>query len=220
MDFDQMKMIWDSQNEEPLYAVNETALHAMVRRRGEQLHRCAARCHLFEIVSGTAFGAGMFVLAGILAWGDPAWLISLSWINVPVTGGDAAMLGLSGTIWFYYAAYMWGARRRQLRREEDFASSLRGDLDRALSHVEFQIRMARSIVWWGLVPCCLGAYLCIVVLFHLKDADPTHLAWSGLIMLVALALSIWCQHRAITRRFEPRRRELASLRAKLADQQR
>ncbi len=167
MDFEEMKGIWDSQNEEPLYALNETALHAMVRRRSEHVHRCAAHSHRFEILTGAAFGIGMFVITGILAWSDPAGLITHSWIKVPPTGGDLAVLAFCGAIWIYYASYMWGARQRQLRREEDFASTLRGDLDRALAHLEFQIRMARSIVWWGLVPCWFGASLGIVVLFRL-----------------------------------------------------
>ncbi len=38
-------------------------------------------------------------------------------------------------------------------------------------------------------------------------------------MLLALAVSVWCQHRANTRRYEPRRRELESVRAKLANPQ-
>jgi hypothetical protein len=112
---------------------------------------------------------------------------------------------------------MWSARQRQLRREEDLASTLRGDLDRALAHLEFRIRMARSIVWWGLVPCWLGASLAVVVLFRLREASLSSLAGSALIMVLALAVSVWCQHRAATRRYEPHRRELEMLRAKLAD---
>ncbi|CAN5476260.1 hypothetical protein BH18VER2_BH18VER2_14890 [soil metagenome] len=36
MEFAEMKVIWDSQNEEPLYAMNEAALHATVQRRTEE----------------------------------------------------------------------------------------------------------------------------------------------------------------------------------------
>ena len=33
MEFSEMKMIWDSQNQEPLYAMNEAALQEIVQRR-------------------------------------------------------------------------------------------------------------------------------------------------------------------------------------------
>lgn len=56
-----------------------------------------------------------------------------------------------------------------------------------------------------------------VVLLRLRDASLANLAGSGLIMVLALAVSVWCQHRASTRRYEPHRRELETLRAKLAD---
>ena len=31
MNYDELKMIWDSQNTEPLYAIDESALHARVK---------------------------------------------------------------------------------------------------------------------------------------------------------------------------------------------
>ena len=35
MEFSEMKMIWDSQNQEPLYAMNEGALQAIVQRKNQ-----------------------------------------------------------------------------------------------------------------------------------------------------------------------------------------
>lgn len=219
MDFEELKVVWSSQSNEPLFTLNEAALHAIIRRRNEEVHRRAARCQVGEMVGGVVFGLLMIVLAAVLALGDPAWLASSKWIRVPVEQWHAAALFLAGGIMFYYAAYMYGCRRRQLRREEDYASSLRGDLERALAHVDFQIRIARSIVWWGLIPQWVATGLWCVVFFHLLGASAEHYVLIFAVMIAGLAVVVACQQRAITRRYEPRRRELESLRAKLADPQ-
>lgn len=217
MELEALKVIWDSQNNEPLYAVNEKALHALVRRRNLDFARRAAWWQFREIAVGAVFGMGMLGLAGLLALSDPAWLVTIPWIRVAVTPWDIAALVLAAGIWFYYAAYMFNARRLQLRREENFASSLRGDLERALDHVDFQIRIARSIVWWGFVPAWIAMVLWMIVAMHLKDVRA-----GGYILLAgalggALAIGVVFQYRMITRRFEPRRSELVTLRAKLVE---
>lgn len=72
MEFTEMKMIWDSQNEEPLYAMNEAALHGVVRRKNEEINRCLSRCYAIEIAMGAVCGALMLIGAGVLAFGSPA----------------------------------------------------------------------------------------------------------------------------------------------------
>ena len=104
---------------------------------------------------------------------------------------------------------------------ETFDSSLRGNLERALSQTDFQIALARDIVWWGLVPVWLAGALWVVTLLHLKAAPPT---WAHVVMAALLIGSLGFvvvqKQRSITNRFEPRKRELELLRAKLADPQR
>lgn len=50
--------------------------------------------------------------------------------------------------------------------------SIRGDLERALDHIAFQIRIAHGIVWWGLIPAWFTAGRFVVVLFHLRHPPP------------------------------------------------
>lgn len=123
----------------------------------------------------------------------------------------------ASALWLYYAAYMYRARKRQQRRVEVFDSSLRGDLDRALSQNEFQMAMTRDNAWRGLAPVWVAATLWIVVIFHLKGA----VFWGYLLMVAisigSLAAVLWRKHRVIRKRLVPRQQELESLRAKLAD---
>ena len=221
MEFSEMKIIWDSQNQEPLYAMNEAALQAIVRRRNQESERCLSRCFATEITIGVICGALMFLCAVALLVSGPALLAALPRMKAAASLWDILALMTAGGIWFYYSAYMYLARKRQLRRVETFDSSLRGNLERALSRTDFQIALARDIVWRGLVPVWLAGALWVVTLLHLKAAPPT---WAYVMMATlivgSLAAVIVRKQGSITNRFEPRKRELESLRAKLADPQR
>jgi hypothetical protein len=221
MEFSEMKMIWDSQNQEPLYAMNEAALQAIIRRKNRESERCLARCFAMEITIGVICGGLMFLCAGALVVSGPALLAALPRMKAAASVWDILALVAAGGIWFYYSAYMYLARKRQQQRVETFDSSLRGNLDRSLSQADFQIALARDIVWRGLVPVWLAGALWVVTLLHLKAAPPT---WAYVVMAAlligSLAAVVVQKQRLITNRFEPRKRELESLRAKLAEPQR
>jgi hypothetical protein len=221
MEFSELKMIWDSQNQVPLYALDEVALHGIVQRRNQEWNHCLSRCFATEITVGVICGGLMFVCAGALLLGDSALLATMPGMKSGASPWDTVALLAAGGIWFYYAAYMFLARKRQQRQVEVYDSSLRGDLDRALAETEFRIGLARSIVWWGLVPVWIAAALWMTTLLHLKAAPP---AWAYLFMAALLLGSLVAvvsnKQNSITKRFEPRRRELESLRAKLCDPRR
>lgn len=219
MNFEELKVIWDSQSKEPLYLLPETSLHELVRRRLDEERRKTAVRHTVESVGNGVAGLATVAAAVCLAWGDPAWLASLSWLKSPASPWDTAALFLAGGAWLLCAAYMWNARRRQIQCEDTLSQSIRGDLERALAHIAFQIRMARGIVWWGLIPAWFAAGLFVLVLFHLRQSP----AWGywviSLLMVGTFVMIHWWQHCAIRRIYEPRRRELESLRAKLVNPQ-
>lgn len=219
MDFNEMKMIWDSQNQEPLYAMNEAALHGIVQRKNQEWTRCLSCCFAAEITVGFVCGVLMLVCAGALALGDPAWLATLSWMKIAASRWDILALLAAGGIWFYYSAYMFLARKRQERCVQVFDSSLRGDLERAIARTDFQIALARSIVWWGLVPVWVATALWLAVLYRLLAMPAWTYVFIGATVLGSFVVVVSGKQQSITNRFQPRRRELESLRAKLADPQ-
>jgi hypothetical protein len=115
---------------------------------------------------------------------------------------------------------MFLARKRQQRRVEVFDSTLRGDLDRALAETDFRITHARSIVWWGLVPVWVATSLWLAVFYRLLAMPAWSYVFIGATMLGSFVVVVSGKQKSITNRFEPRRRELESLRTKLADPQR
>jgi hypothetical protein len=109
---------------------------------------------------------------------------------------------------------------RQQRRVEVFDSSLRGDLERAIARTDFQIALARSIVWWGLVPAWVATALWLAVFYRLLAMPAWTYVFIGATVLGSFVVVVSGKQQSITNRFQPRQRELESLRAKLADPQR
>src|SRR5579862_9529825 len=117
MNLEDLIVIWNSQAKEPLFALNEAALHAIVRRRNKSVERCAALRYAVEISLGSLCGIVMLLAAGMVALGHSFWA---HWPRVPARGWDVVSLLFAGALWFYYAAYMNHARRRQMGKGEGY----------------------------------------------------------------------------------------------------
>ena len=60
MEFDEMKKIWDAQNREPIYGINEAALHRRILAKQRQGYHIS---HVSELLSIIVYGfTGGFVL--------------------------------------------------------------------------------------------------------------------------------------------------------------
>jgi len=209
MDFENIKVIWDSQNDEPLYAMNEAAIQAIVQHRNRVFRRCTSLSYLAEIISGVVLGGAILMGAGILAV-NPAFF----GIRIPASGSDLFFLTASGGTWFYYAVYMTFARRRQLARSTDFDSTLRGDLDRAIAETNSEIQSMKRLLWHGLLPAWFGTYLGCITVYRLKGVSTTPFLMLAVVMIAALVAAIY-MNRVVRNRLIPRQREMESLRNKL-----
>lgn len=217
MDFEELKVIWDTQNEEPLYAVNETGLHAALQRKSQEFKRSVFWRDVREIGIGLAAGAGFLFCGSMLAFGDYQWLGASLMFEVPVTPWDGVAMFIAAGLWLHYAIYMYAGRKRQERRERQYTSSLRGDLDREIAQTEYQITMARNVLWWGLLPIWTAATLFMLVVLRLAAKSGWLLLLVSIAFLMAFFLDLRCKQRPIKRELLPRKRELESLRRKLAD---
>jgi hypothetical protein len=225
MNLEELKVTWDAQNKEPRFSLNQADLHRVVQRRIQESQRCAACRYRVEISLSLVVGiVTLFVAAG-LAFGPAEWLAALPWPKAAPSYWDIAFLFLAGGVWLYFACYLNLARLRLQRSGETFESSLRGDIDRALARVEFQIKIAKGIVWWGFVPVYAALLLTLLVLFRLwfepakSDASNVNYLLGASVMIAAFALDVRCRRKAIREQYEPDGRELESLRRKLADPQ-
>lgn len=189
MNFEEMQVIWDSQKEQPMYAFDLDAMHREVQRKAGRIERAVSLTELSMI-------ALMFVVACVHA-ADPV----LEGTHTYKFFGSAVLLGV--------AAWMWSKRRRRLKGEAHYEASLRGDIDRSLSQVNYHLGLANGFHWLFLMP----ASVILITDMSLADSGPTamkiFIAVGGFALAYGLiSLEPRCVHL-------PNKRALESLKTKL-----
>ncbi|HEX6432238.1 MAG TPA: hypothetical protein VF008_31315 [Niastella sp.] len=135
MEFEELQKIWDTQNNQPLYVINEQALHNRIVAKKHQVIRIAVLTEWILIIANTASGAfvlqqnytgrrGLIVVYLLAAW----------------------MLGT--------ALYVLVNRIRRMREQKQFNRSLSGDLQHALAAAGYQVRIS-NIMRWNTLPIML-----------------------------------------------------------------
>jgi len=128
MEFDDMKKIWDTQNNETLYAINERALHNRILSKKERAGHIANISELLLIIVNG--GAGIFIFA-------------LTWTR---SGGNLFFYLMA--LWMLLTMlYMMISRTRRQRDGNKFDRTLLGDLNHALAIATYQVRISRLMRW-------------------------------------------------------------------------
>jgi hypothetical protein len=210
MEFEDMKVIWDSQNDEPLYAVNEDGLQAMLRKKTQAFKR------LVFWQEAQTYGSSLFVVV----------VISIALIGyftgglermkgIPMGWWDAAALFVGVACWMQSGLNVYVARRKQNERETRFSETLRDEIDRDLERVDFEIATRKNLVR-GFIPPYLGSFLFNWVIFRASGVE-----WFMLplvvVMVGAFLFELNSQRRLVRNKLIPRKEELESLRDKLAN---
>jgi hypothetical protein len=188
MDFEEMKVIWDSQNERPLYAFDLDALHAAVRRQARKIS-CTVRFLDLSMVGMTLALAVFLAVAPLLH------------------GTDRYRL-LGAGLFLFSSIYLFVGARRRRRHEQQFAATLLGDLDKAIAQQDYHIGLSVRFAVWFLLPAAVVSLSGVL-------AEQQKSRWSWLLSLGGLALCYALtryERRCVLR---PKKRELESLRAKL-----
>ena len=212
MHFEDVKVIWNSQDEAPLYAVNEEVLHSMLKSKRHGFGR------LVFWQQWQSYGSSLFVIAAISAILIAHVTGNLGKLGFPVALSiwDVCALLLAGSFWAFFALSIYAGKKRQEQREREFTSTLLGDLDRDIDQAEYQIR-CREHVRRGFLPPCLGVILIQLVGFRMAGLSE----WFVLpVIAVMVFLLIWesrMQQRLVDQKVLPRLRELESLRVKLTE---
>jgi hypothetical protein len=132
MEFDEMKKIWSTQDNEPLYVINEAALHKTIlsgRNKGEHITNVS---ELLSIVVN--FAAGVFILG----------------TNVFSKSANIPMYILA--VWMFATGmYCVAGRVRRKRGDQQFDRTMLGDLDHAVSIATYQVRFS-GLLRWNILP--------------------------------------------------------------------
>jgi hypothetical protein len=186
MEFDEMKKIWDAQNNQPLYVIDEKALHNRIQSKmNSALHFANINEWLLIMIN---LGAGGLLLglnrfkpgANIFMYIESAWM-------------------------FATVVYLVVSRIRRINASRRFDRSIHGDLDHAISLVSYQLRLSR-IMRLNLLP--MGA----IMIF--SGWEGGKLFKVGLVILVSFALAFYVGSKG-DRVNKRRKRELQVLKEKL-----
>ena len=186
MEFDELKKIWDAQNDQPLYAINEKAMYNLILSKKKQAHHITNISELLIIVVYTITGS---VVLGMNLFDQSS--------NISMYLLSAWMLGS--------ALFMLVNRIRRIKGDKQFDRSMSGDLDHAISVATYQVRISR-IMRWNILPIGI-----LTILGLWEGGKPI---WITMVVLLFFALTYYAggwEH-SIYRR---KKRELEVLKKKL-----
>lgn len=202
MNFDQMMDAWKVQDERPLYGVNRDLLQLVLQHEQAEIRRTLRRDQWMTYI----MGPGMALFGAFWVW--VAILKGAPLLHTVAAGAGAAAFAL------WVGAY-WLSRRRQAQRERGFGNSLRDEIGRNLSLVEYQLRngsRGRATLW--IAPVMLGALLIYWLTFQINTSSGFSWWNHAIIVLATLWFVTWLPYagsRAVEQKFGPRRDRLRAL---------
>jgi len=123
MEFEEMKKVWDTQNNEPLYVINEAALRNSIATKRDKGIHITNVTELLSIVVN--LGAGVLILA-------TGMFLLATWMII------IGVVCLAGRV-------------RRKMGEQQFDRTMLGDLDYAVSIADYQVRFS-GLMRWNIIP--------------------------------------------------------------------
>lgn len=188
MEFDEMKKIWDEQNQEALYAINEKVLHKNIHAKKKGANRLS-----------NFNDFGLIAIA----------LITIAFLWFVTDSFNLYHYVIIGTL-SVIAIALYVGRLRRKKKQSRFDRTILGEIDHAITSVAYEIRRAKTMVWWFILP--LGIPTLAVMAWK---GSPL---WAWLVVLGAFALSYIIIQLDLNRCHIPKKRKLEQLREKLTEE--
>lgn len=201
MNLDQMMDAWRVQDQAPLYGVNRDLLQLVLQHERAELRRTLRKEQWITFVSGLC-----------LVLFTAFWLWVLTFKDEPAF--YTAIGAASITIFSAWVGAMWISRKRQARLEREFGTTLRAEVERNLSLVEYRLsnegRWSTALLWAA--PPIVGAGLLswLVTLINHKSVSWYEVGLAP-ILLATIVAAISAGRRAALQILEPRRERLRAL---------
>lgn len=186
MEFDELQKIWNSQTREPLWVINESALHKRILAKKNQARHITTISEWLLLFVNT--GAGSLIL-GVNFFKRP----------------ENLSLYLMAAWMFLTALYVLISRIRRLKGSNEFDRSMLGELKYAISMATYQVRLSQ-LMRWNVLP--IGA-LSLLGIF--EGGKSVWLALGILTFFVLTYFASGWEHRV----YITKKRELEALQKKL-----
>lgn len=211
MEFDDLKVIWDKQNQSQLYAVNEKGLRNILAKQNRKFKR------LVRLLDWEVYGSSLCFLVFVLVF-VVAKLFGLVSANDSVTPGmtlmDFGLLVLAFCL-FVSMPFKWFRwSRKQRERESKFGDSLFERIEKDISQAEFQIEIRKDNPK-VLLPAYLGAFLVFFVSWRQEDFSNTDFLLLNIGLIAGFVFENWKERALVRKRFRPEKEKLEVLRTKL-----
>lgn len=184
MEFDELRKIWDTQNNTPMYAINEDTLHKRIVSKKD---RTARLVNLAEI--------GLIIINLVVG-------IFLFWDSIIDNEGIYSYL--IAVFMLFSAGYLIISRVRRRREENRFDRSMLGDLDHAIANADRLIVLSQKVIWWYNLP------ILSLLILKLLETQSSWLTW--LLIAVAFILAYFLGRWELNRCHLPRKEALKNLR--------
>ncbi len=132
MEFDELKKVWDKQNEKPMYTMDEQALYGIITRKKKGAIK-KARLMEFFLVGANLLAGGTVIIAHILKESNNIYAFLMG----------SVMVITAFTILFY--------RSRRLSKQPQYERSVHGDVEHGLSDAKYVVRMSRTMQYYFMV---------------------------------------------------------------------
>lgn len=215
MEFEDMKVIWDSQNKEPLFAVNQAGLKSVLDQKAREFKRLIFWQEAQSYIS-CAVVVGMTCLALIGYFTGALERLK----GIPMNQWHAAALGLGVVCWLQFGLRVYLGRSAQRHREGKHPKTLLEELERDIDQVQFEIAARKlSTLILGFIPPHVGGFLFTYVIFHVTGVPSWALVPFAGVMFAGFVIETRMQRALVRDKFVPRRQELEALKAKLLAQE-
>lgn len=136
MEFEDMQVIWNEQNSEKLYAIDELALSKMIGKKGRSVNWQVQFIEWVMILVN--FGVGFFLLYDA------------------ITDQEHAIVWVLAILYIVFACYGVYQRYGRKQVEVEFDGSMVGEVDKVIYRTNYIIRQGYRVFWWYLVPIMIA----------------------------------------------------------------
>ena len=217
MQFEDLQAIWDTQNDRPVFSMNDSRLAVGLYQQREQSRRRLFRqlfAPAYVIALVITMGLGLTFLAFFV---KTVTKMRLTDPQMSIWDGAALVAAIGAALAVVTAMY------REQRKHEGvqnvFAPSLREELERGISQIDFELSFSRTPRVWN-VPA-LVSLATSVLLCELGRLNGESIPWTMLaVALGGVVSTVWVSvalSKKAVEQIEQRRRALESMRAALEE---
>jgi uncharacterized membrane protein YobD (UPF0266 family) len=187
MRFEEMKKIWDDQNKEHVFAIDEKQLHQNIEEKKRKSSALVSKIEIMLIVVNSLASSTIIGLNVVQRKGN-------------IFENAMALLMLVTAIYIIFR------RAHRLKNENRFDRTMLGDLDHAISNATYQAQLS-----YGMLINCVIMGILLFFNAVAEDKSPTTLFLIAVLFAITIYLSRW-EHRSW---HVARKKRLEGMRAKL-----